>query len=66
MLEQFRPKTFKRYLSLPLLGTTVEEFDNWLQQLGYPIRTRRYHITQTATIDDYFQKRGKDSVDKLT
>lgn len=66
MLEQLRPKTFKRYLSLPLLGTTVEEFDNWLQQLGYPIRTRRYHITQTATIDDYFQKRDKDSVDKLT
>ena len=65
MLRELFPKAFNRYLSLPLLGPILDDFDNWLLEQGYQFRTRREHIKQTVGIDNYFQKQRRSSLSEL-
>ena len=66
MLKELYPKAYSRYLALPLLGSMVDEFDDWLLAQGYRWNTRKPYIHQTATLDQFFRKRGRSQVTQLT
>ena len=66
MLKDLYPKAYHSYLALPLLGSIVEQFDDWLIELGYRRNTRKIYIHQTAIIDHYIQKQGRYRLDELT
>lgn len=66
MLKELYPQAYHRYLALPLLGSVVDEFDNWLLAQGYCRNTRQPYIHQTATIDVYLRRQGNRELTELT
>ena len=50
MLSQIRPKSYPRYLSLPIIGSILEEFTEWSYQQGYAL----------GTLGDQLKKCGAD------
>ncbi len=39
MLLQLRPRSYQDYLSLPILGSIVDEFTSWSSERGYTLTT---------------------------
>jgi len=66
MLKALYPKAYSRYLALPLLGSMVDEFDDWLLAQGYRWNTRQPYIHKTAALDQFFRKQGRSQVAQLT
>ena len=59
MLQELYPNAYERYVALPLLGTVLDDFDNWLLAQGYRRNTRQLYIHRTVRIDKYLRKRGR-------
>jgi hypothetical protein len=51
--------------SLPVLGRTVDAFDDWMIQQGYRFATRQCYILRCTAIDGYFGRR-RYSLENLT
>jgi len=66
MLKKLYPEAFGRYLALPLFGSMMEDFDNWLIKRGHTRRTRVQLIWSTAKLDEYFQELGRHNFIDLT
>ena len=66
MLKELCPKVFKSYLSLPLLGPVLNDYEDWLSENGYQRRTRKLHIRKTVGINNFFQRRNLCSLKELT
>jgi site-specific recombinase XerD len=58
MLSQIRPKAYPRYLSLPILGSLLEEFTEWSHQQGYALGTIGEQLKGAPQIDRFFQQHG--------
>lgn len=58
MLSQIRPKAYPRYLSLPILGSVLEEFTEWSHQQGYTLGTLGEQLKSAPKIDRFFQQQG--------
>ena len=66
MLKELCPKVFKSYLSLPLLGPVLNDYEDWLSENGYQRRTRKLHIRKTVGINNFFQRKNLCSLKELT
>lgn len=66
MLASLRPKSYPRYLSLPILGPVVAEFAAWSRSRGYTRGTIRNQLKDVRLIEDYFQKKDFRCLDDLT
>jgi len=66
MLRSLFPKSHHRFLSLPLLGSIAEGFDDWLAFSGYTRYSRQYSISMLARVDADLRRRQVKEVTDLT
>jgi integrase/recombinase XerD len=66
MLKDLFPVAYPRYLTLPILGPTLDDFAGWLLTQGYPHATRRKHITRLVGVAAYLQRHGHEALEALT
>src|SRR5512146_1995276 len=65
MLRSLLPKAHRKYLSLPLLGSIVDGFDDWLSASGFARGSRVLSIHLLPVVDANLRRRGVDEVAKL-
>ncbi len=66
MLKDLFPKGFKRYTTLPLLGSTLDEFAEFIRGLGYPRCVIRCHLKAIPAIDRHLRRLKCHSITKIT
>ena len=66
MLHTLFPKCHSRFLSLPVLGSIADGFDDWLASNGYRHLSRRYSIRMLPNVDADLRRRGIREVADLT
>jgi len=66
MLLQLRPRSYQNYLSLPILGSILDEFTSWSFQRGYAIGTINGQLKDARKLDSYFIGQGVQTLEKLT
>lgn len=65
MIAELRPSAHASYLSLPVLGSTVESFTVWCNDQGYARRTMKYQLTELKHLDRYLRRRRVRSLGEL-
>jgi len=58
MLIDLYPRVHRRYSSLPVLGTTLEGYGEWLFEQGYPRHRVRQHFRSARRLDRLLRRRG--------
>src|SRR5262245_32204062 len=58
MLNELFPRRAARFLTLPLLGPVVDDFDTWLSTQGYRRSTRRLPARALVRIDRDLRRHG--------
>lgn len=58
MLEDLFPRFHRRYLTLPILGSTLEGFAEFLVRMGYPRGPVRRHTRTAGHVDRRLQAQG--------
>ncbi|MEC5409283.1 site-specific integrase [Paraburkholderia sp. MPAMCS5] len=66
MICELLPTSYARHLSLPLLGSVLDDFDDWLVAQGYRFGTRQCYVLRCTAIEAYFHKRRQRSFATLT
>ena len=66
MLKALFPKAHVRFSSLPLLGSIVDSFTEWLQQQGYRRRCSRILVRTLARVDAMIRQRGRSALRDVT
>lgn len=66
MLEVFFPKAHKRYSSLPLLGSVLDDFATWLSERGYKPSTIRAELNTIPQLDRSLRRRGAKHLAEIT
>jgi len=66
MLRSLLPKAHRKYLSLPLLGSIADGFDDWLSASGFARGSRVLSIHLLPLVDKDLRRRGVDEVVKLS
>jgi site-specific recombinase XerD len=59
MLNSLLPKAHAKTLTLPLLGSIADSFDDWLAGNGYTVGSRRYAIRMLPHVDNDLRKRRR-------
>lgn len=66
MLHSLLPKAHRSYLSLPVLGSIADEFDDWLAASGYTRGSRKWAIRMLPHVDAYLRHRKLKRATNLT
>lgn len=66
MVASLRPKSYQKYLSLPVVGCILNEFTTWSQNRGFTTGTMKNKLKDAKLIDAYFQKAGAHRFEDLT
>jgi integrase/recombinase XerD len=66
MISGIYPRTYQKYISLPLFGLFIEDFAEWLKQKGYEDSTIKNHLGFAPHIEAFFRERGTQRLDDLT
>jgi integrase/recombinase XerD len=66
MITEIRPKSYQHYISLPILGSILDEFTIWSRQGGYTIATVRSQLQGARHIDGFFRQRGVQCLSDVT
>jgi len=66
MLAELFPKVHRSYSSLPVLGSVLEGFAEWLSEQGYPRRPICRHVCTARHIDRALQLGGCRAIDEIT
>lgn len=66
MISEIRPKAYQRYISLPILGSILDEFTSWSRQHGYTILMIREQLKAARHFDEFFRQHGAQSLSDLT
>ncbi len=66
MLASLLPRSAHRYLSLPLFGPVVDDFDDWLLEQGYTRGSRHFYFPTVVHMDQHLRRRGIEHVRDLT
>jgi integrase/recombinase XerD len=66
MLSELLPKSHNQHRSLPILGSVLDDFDDWLVAQGYRFFTRQCYILRCTAIERYFRKHHQHHLSGLT
>lgn len=66
MIASIRPKSYQKYLSLPVVGPILDEFTTWSHNRGYTVGTRQNQLRHARFISDYFQQSGAQHLEDLS
>lgn len=66
MISEIYPKSYQNYISLPILGSILDEFTSWSRQRGYVILTVREQLKAARRIDGFFGQHGAQCLSELT
>lgn len=66
MLQELFPRVHRLYLSLPILGPTVEDFAAFLMRRGYPRGVIRDHIRAVRGVDGQLRRRRCRAITDVT
>ena len=66
MISTIRPKSYKHYLSLPILGPVVDEFIAWSSRRGFTVSTMKSQLAVARHLDDAFRRCGVRELTDLT
>lgn len=66
VIKNLFPKDHQRYLSLPLLGNTLDGFSAFLSNLGYQRSTARARMRSIAIIEHLLQNQGCHNIAEIT
>jgi len=66
MLRSLFPKAHHKFLSMPLLGSIADRFDDWLFSYGYTRWSRGFAIRMLPRIDADLRRRHVREVTSLT
>jgi site-specific recombinase XerD len=66
MLNDLFQKSHDHHRSLPLLGSVLDDFDDWLFGQGYRYSTRQCYMLRCTAIEEYFWRRKQRSLSVLT
>jgi site-specific recombinase XerD len=66
MLNDLFQKSHDHHRSLPLLGSVLDDFDDWLFGQGYRYSTRQCYVLRCTAIEKYFRRRKQCSLSALT
>jgi site-specific recombinase XerD len=66
MISDIRPKSYQHFLSLPILGSILDEFTTWSHQRGYTVGTVRNQLKDARQIDGFFRQSGAQCLSDLT
>jgi site-specific recombinase XerD len=66
MLKKIFPKFDCFYQFLPVLGSILDDFANYLVQLGYSLPVVRYRVRAVRVVDRKLQKIGCDKISKIS
>jgi integrase/recombinase XerD len=65
MLHSLFPRFYCKFTSLPLLGPTVDGFDDWLAANGYTRGSRKFSIRMLRHVDAYLRRHRVRNVASL-
>ena len=66
MISTIRPKSYRRYVSLPIFGPVVDEFVTWSLRRGYTLSTLKDQLAIVRHLDDCFRLSNVAGVTDLT
>ena len=66
MLRDLFPRVHRSYTSLPVLGSTLDGFAQFLVELGYPQLPVLQHVRTARHVDTRLQRRGCRAVAHIT
>ena len=66
MLRDLFTQSHSRYVAQPLLGSLLNDFDEWLVAQGYQYCTRHCLVRRCTAIEKYFHQRAQHSLASLT
>lgn len=66
MIASLRPKSYQKYLSLPIIGPILDEFTTWSRSRGFTTGTMRNQLKDARLIDAYFQQTGLQRLEELS
>lgn len=66
MLQSLFPKAYGKFLSMPLLGSIADGFNDWLDANGYARGSRENAIRMLPRVDADLRRRGARDVASLT
>lgn len=66
MLNDLFQKSHDHHRSLPLLGSVLDDFDDWLYEQGYRYSTRQCYLLRCTAIEKYFRRCKQRSLAVLT
>jgi site-specific recombinase XerD len=66
MLQSLLPKAHRKCLALPLLGSIVEGFDDWLAVNGYTRGSRKFAMRMLPHVEADLRRRHAGAVSSLT
>jgi len=66
MLQTQFPRSYRRFLSLALLGPIADALDDWLATTGYARGSRMLSITMLPYVDAELQRRGVKQLSGLS
>lgn len=66
MIETILPKAYQRYVSLPILGSVVDEFAGWLLQKGFSFLTVQGHVYVVRHVDGSLRRCGVRALADVT
>src|SRR4030067_1775697 len=66
MITQIFPRAYKRYLSLIIFGSIIDDFFAWSHKRGYTTNTIKHNLSDIRLIDNYFLRQGTQCLDDLS
>ena len=66
MLKEIRPKSYQKYVNLPVLGPIMEIFTLWSHHHGYTPGTIGLLLTNVRHVDRYLLSHGVQCLNDLT
>ena len=65
MIAEIFPEGFQRYQSLPVLGSLMDRYADWLRRQQYTWRSTRYELRMAAQVAEYLKRRAVREIDEL-
>lgn len=66
MIRSIRPRSYKKYLALPIFGPFIDDFTEWSYQRGYTFGSIRNQLKDTRQILDFLHEKGLQTLAQLT